>query len=219
MDISDLPLAQRLSAALALQRAAYLAHPVPTLERAQGRPAHAAALRARAPGGARSTRSAPTTATARATRRCWPRSSPAVDGIDHALKHLTRWMKPQRRARRLAQLLRRAQPRDPAAAGRGGRDRAVELSAQPEPGAADLHLRRRQPRDGQDERELAPPGRAADRASMPAYFPPEKLQFFDETGGVGIEFSQAALRPPAVHRLGPDRPRGDGRGGAATCAR
>jgi coniferyl-aldehyde dehydrogenase len=25
---------------------------------------------------------------------------------------------------------------------------------------------------------------------MPAYFPPEKLRFFDETGGVGIEFSQ-----------------------------
>jgi coniferyl-aldehyde dehydrogenase len=25
---------------------------------------------------------------------------------------------------------------------------------------------------------------------MPAYFPPEKLQFFDETGGVGVEFSQ-----------------------------
>jgi coniferyl-aldehyde dehydrogenase len=25
---------------------------------------------------------------------------------------------------------------------------------------------------------------------MPAYLPPEKLQFFDETGGVGIEFSQ-----------------------------
>jgi coniferyl-aldehyde dehydrogenase len=25
---------------------------------------------------------------------------------------------------------------------------------------------------------------------MPAYFPPEKLQFFDETGGVGIEFSK-----------------------------
>jgi len=25
---------------------------------------------------------------------------------------------------------------------------------------------------------------------VPAYFPPEKLQFFDETGGVGIEFSQ-----------------------------
>jgi coniferyl-aldehyde dehydrogenase len=25
---------------------------------------------------------------------------------------------------------------------------------------------------------------------MPAYFPPEKLQFFDETGGVGIAFSQ-----------------------------
>ena len=37
---------------------------------------------------------------------------------------------------------------------------------------------------------------------MPAYFPPDKLQFFDETGGVGIEFSQAALRPPALHRLG-----------------
>ena len=25
---------------------------------------------------------------------------------------------------------------------------------------------------------------------IPAYFPPEKLQFFDETGGVGIEFSK-----------------------------
>ena len=25
---------------------------------------------------------------------------------------------------------------------------------------------------------------------MPAYFPPEKLQFFDETGGVGIAFSK-----------------------------
>jgi coniferyl-aldehyde dehydrogenase len=25
---------------------------------------------------------------------------------------------------------------------------------------------------------------------MPSYFPPEKLQFFDETGGVGIEFSK-----------------------------
>ncbi len=27
-------------------------------------------------------------------------------------------------------------------------------------------------------------------AKMPAYFPPEKLQFFDETGGVGVEFSK-----------------------------
>jgi len=25
---------------------------------------------------------------------------------------------------------------------------------------------------------------------MPAYFPPEKLQFFNETGGVGVAFSQ-----------------------------
>ena len=39
----------------------------------------------------------------------------------------------------------------------------MELSAQPEPDPADLHLRRRQPRDGEDERELAPPGAAADR--------------------------------------------------------
>jgi len=28
---------------------------------------------------------------------------------------------------------------------------------------------------------------------MPAYFPPEKLQFFDETGGVGVEFSKLAF--------------------------
>ena len=37
-------------------------------------------------------------------------------------------------------------------------------------------------------RWMRPQRRAIDR--MPAYFPPEKLQFFDETGGVGIEFSK-----------------------------
>ncbi len=104
-------------------------------------------------------------ATARATKRCSPRLVPAAGRHpDHALKHLRSWMQPQRRAHRPAAYWpRRAQPRHPAAAGRGRRDRAVELSGQPEPRAADLHLRRRQPRDGQDERELAPPGAAADR--------------------------------------------------------
>jgi hypothetical protein len=141
---------------------------------------------------------------------------PAVDGIDHVIKHLRGWMKPQRRAVDLRNFHGRAQPRHPAAAGRGGRDRAVELPAQPELRAADLHLRRRQPRDGQDERELAPPG-ALLIDKMPAYFPPEKLQFFDETGGVGVEFSKLQVRPPAVHRLGHHRPRGDGGGGANLC--
>ncbi len=42
-------------------------------------------------------RSAPTTATARSTRPCWPRSFPRVDGVDHVIKHLRGWMKPQRR--------------------------------------------------------------------------------------------------------------------------
>jgi coniferyl-aldehyde dehydrogenase len=41
---------------------------------------------------------------------------------------------------------------------------------------------------------------------MPAYFPPDKLQFFDETGGVGVAFSSCpsttccspARAPPAA---------------------
>jgi len=48
---------------------------------------------------------------------------------------------------------------------------------------------------------------------MPAYFPPEKLQFFDETGGVGVEFSKLPF-DHLIFTIGRYRPCRDGRGGA-----
>ncbi|MCU0967118.1 MAG: hypothetical protein MUF08_19290 [Burkholderiaceae bacterium] len=69
LNLADEATVQRLADALALQRKAYLAHPVPTLAERQ------ADLRTLQ----RFVREnkealAPTTATARATRRCWPKS-------------------------------------------------------------------------------------------------------------------------------------------------
>ncbi|WP_432720799.1 coniferyl aldehyde dehydrogenase [Jeongeupia wiesaeckerbachi] len=114
---------------------------------------------------------------------------PVIDGIDHALKHLRRWMRPQRR----------------------GIDRKVFLGAHnrviPQPLGVigvivpwnfpiNLSLlpltyifaagNRAMVKMSENSRHLA--RLLIDR--MPDYFPPEKLQFFDETGGVGIEFSR-----------------------------
>ena len=52
---------------------------------------------------------------------------------------------------------------------------------------------------------------------MPAYFPPEKLQFFDETGGVGIEFSKLAFDHLLFTGSGATGRRGDGCRGANLC--
>jgi coniferyl-aldehyde dehydrogenase len=49
---------------------------------------------------------------------------------------------------------------------------------------------------------------------MPAYFPPEKLQFFDETGGVGVAFSQLPFDHLLFTGSRHHRPRGDGCRGA-----
>ena len=89
-------LAQTLADTLELQRKAYLAHPVPTLAERKPTCARCSASCARTRRSC-ATPSAPTTATARATRPCWPRSSRSIDGVDHTLKHLGGWMKPQRR--------------------------------------------------------------------------------------------------------------------------
>ena len=98
---------QQLADALALQRNAYLAHPVPTLAE---RKADLRTLQ-------RFVREHKDALCDAISADYGHRSRhetllaeifPVVDGIDHALKHLRGWMKPQRRARRLAQLLRRA---------------------------------------------------------------------------------------------------------------
>jgi coniferyl-aldehyde dehydrogenase len=112
-----------------------------------------------------------------------------IDGVDHVLKHLKKWMKPQRRGVDLRNFF-------------GSRNRVV-----PQPlgvvGAIvpwnfPINLsftgliytfaagNRSMVKMSENSRHLA----QFLIEKMPAYFPREKLAFFDETGGVGIEFSK-----------------------------
>ena len=141
-----------------------------------------------------------------------------MDGISHVIGSLRKWMRPQRRSVDLRNFLGAQQPRDPAAAGRRRHHRAVELPAAPEPDPAHLRVRRRQPRDGQDERELAPPGRVPDREDA-GVLPAREAALLRRDRRRRHRVLQAAVRPPAVHRLGPDRPLGDGRRGRQPGAR
>ncbi len=112
-----------------------------------------------------------------------------IDGVDHVLKHLKKWMKPQRRGVDLRNFF-------------GARNRVV-----PQPlgvvGAIvpwnfPINLsftgliytfaagNRSMVKMSENSRHLA----KFLIEKMPAYFPIEKLAFFDETGGVGVEFSK-----------------------------
>ena len=117
---------------------------------------------------------------------------PAIDGIDHAIKHLRGWMRLRRRSADWRTFF-------------GARNRVI-----PQPlGVVGVIV----PWNFPINLSLVPltyifaaGNRAMVKMSenshhlckllmerMPAYFPPEKLQFFDETGGVGIEFSKLAF--------------------------
>ena len=117
---------------------------------------------------------------------------PVIGGIDDAIKHLRRWMKPQRRAvDRLSFGLARNRV-IPQPLGVIGVivpwNFPINLSLLPLTyifAAGD----RAMVKMSENSRHLA----ALLIERMPAYFPPEKLQFFDETGGVGIEFSRLAF--------------------------
>ena len=114
---------------------------------------------------------------------------PVIDGIDHAIKHLRGWMRTQHRGVDLRNFL-------------GARNRVIP---QPlgvvgviVPWNFPLNLslvpltaifaagNRAMVKMSENSRHLA----ALLIDKMPAYFPREKLQFFDETGGVGVEFSK-----------------------------
>jgi len=114
---------------------------------------------------------------------------PAVSGIDHIQGHLRRWMRPQRRSVDWRSFF-------------GASNRVI---AQPlgvvgviVPWNFPLNLslvplsyifaagNRAMVKMSENSRHLA----AYLIKHIPAYFPPEKLQFFDETGAVGIAFSQ-----------------------------
>ncbi len=177
-----------LSSTLARQRQAYLAHPVPSLEE---RKADLRTLQ-------RFVRDHKDAICAAISADYGHRSRhetllaeifPVLDGIDHVIGHLGRWMKPQRRSVDLRNFF-------------GARNRVIP---QPlgvvgviVPWNFPLNLsmvpltyifaagNRAMVKMSENSRHLAQ--LLVER--MPDYFPAEKLQFFDETGGVGVEFSR-----------------------------
>ncbi|HWP13878.1 MAG TPA: coniferyl aldehyde dehydrogenase [Ramlibacter sp.] len=181
-------IAPLLAQSLARQRQAYLAHPVPSLAE---RKADLRTLQ-------RFVREHKTAICDAISADYGHRSRhetllaeifPVIDGIDHVARHLRRWMKPQRRAVDLRNFF-------------GARNRVIP---QPlgvvgviVPWNFPLNLslvpltyifaagNRAMVKMSENSRHLA--RLLIER--MPAYFPPEKLQFFDETGGVGVEFSR-----------------------------
>jgi coniferyl-aldehyde dehydrogenase len=182
------PRAAELQAALARQRRAYLAAPVPTLAQRredlrtlarfvkENQAALAAAIGADY--GHRSVHETLLTEV-----------GPVLAGVRHTLAHLRRWMRPQRRHV------------DRLAYGLGGNTvlpQPLGVVGVIVPWNFPLNLsfvpltcifaagNRAMVKMSENSRHLA----ALLIEKMPAYFPPEKLQFFDETGGVGIEFSK-----------------------------
>ncbi|TXT38259.1 MAG: coniferyl-aldehyde dehydrogenase [Comamonadaceae bacterium] len=177
-----------LDHALALQRQAYLANPVPTLAQ---RKADLRTLQRFVREHKEALCDAISADYGHRSRHetLLAEIFPVVDGIDHVIGQLRGWMKPQRRAVDWRNFL-------------GARNRVV---AQPlgvvgviVPWNFPLNLslipltyifaagNRAMVKMSENSRHLA----AYLMAHMPSYFPPEKLQFFDETGGVGIAFSQ-----------------------------
>ena len=188
MNPTDLPLAERLQSALALQRAAYHAHPVPTyaervddLKRLRAFLLDNQAAIEAAISADYGHRSPHETRLAELV--------PAVDGIKHTLKHLKRWMKPQRRHADWISFPLAKNRVIPQPLGVVGAivpwNFPVNLSFVPL-SAIFAAGNRAMVKMSENSRRLA----ALLIEKSPAYFPPEKLQFFDETGGVGIAFSQ-----------------------------
>ena len=114
---------------------------------------------------------------------------PVIDGIRHTARHLRRWMKPQRR------------PIDRMVFGLASNrviPQPVGVVGVIVPWNFPLNLsfvpltailaagNRAMVKMSENSRHLAQ--LLIER--MPAYLPPEQLQFFDETGGVGVEFSK-----------------------------
>ncbi len=187
----DDPTRHRLASALANQRQAYLADPVPSLEQrrqdlrtlrrfvTEQRQALCDAISADY-----GHRSQHETLLAEIV--------PVIGGIDHALAHLRRWMRPQRR------------PIDRLSFGLASNHvipQPLGVVGVIVPWNFPLNLsllpltsifaagNRALVKMSENSRHLA----QLLIAKMPACFPPEKLQFFDETGGVGMAFSQLPL--------------------------
>ncbi|MDE2249022.1 MAG: coniferyl aldehyde dehydrogenase [Xanthomonadaceae bacterium] len=179
---------EALASALAAQRAAYFAHPVPTLaERKADLRTLQRFLRENkdalcdAISADYSHRSRHETLLAELF--------PAIDGVDHVIKHLRGWMRPQHRGVDLRNFLGAKNRVIPQPLGVVGVivpwNFPVNLSMVP---LSYIFAagNRAMVKMSENSRHLA----ALLIEKIPAYFPPEKLRFFDETGGVGIEFSK-----------------------------
>ena len=188
MNINDLPLTERLHSALALQRQAYRAHPVPSLaERKADLRQLMAFLRDHEQALCEAISQDYGHRSRHETQLC--EIAPAVDGIKHVLGQLRGWARPQRRHVDLKSFA-------------GARNRVV-----PQPlGVVGVIVpwnfpvnlsfvpltyifaagNRALVKLSENSRHLA----ALLIEKMPAYLPADKLQFIDETGGVGIEFSK-----------------------------
>ncbi len=188
MDLSDNPLGNTLRASLDLQRRAYFAHPVPsfderradlrTLKRFVQENKNALCDAISADYGHRSRH-----------ETLLAEIVPVIGGIDHTFSHLRGWMKPQRRGVDLRSFFGASNRVVPQPLGVVGVivpwNFPVNLSLVPLTYIFAAG-NRAMVKMSENSRNLA----KFLIAHMPAYFPPEKLQFFDETGGVGVEFSR-----------------------------
>ena len=185
MDHPSLP---ALEATLALQRAAYFAHPVPsaaerradllTLQTFVREQREALVQALQADYGCRSRH-----------ETLFTEIFPVLDGIDHTLKHLKKWMKPQKRGVDLRNFLGARNRVIPQPLGVVGCivpwNFPINLSLMP---LISIFAagNRAMVKMSENSRHLA----RLLIDTMPAYFPPDKLAFFDETGAVGLAFSQ-----------------------------
>lgn len=187
-EVDRLGTATRLADALALQRAAYTARPVPelaerrrdlrTLQRFVREHKDALCAAISADYGNRSRH-----------ETLMAEIFPVIDGIEHALRHLRRWTKPQRRAVDRKNFLGARNVVIPQPLGVVGVivpwNFPLNLSLLPL-SCIFAAGNRAMVKMSENSRQLT----RLLMAEMPKYFPPEKLQFFEETGGVGVEFSK-----------------------------
>jgi coniferyl-aldehyde dehydrogenase len=182
------PVAQSMSETLGRQRAAYLAHPVPALDERKAdlrqlqrfvrdhKDALCAAINADY--GHRSRHES-----------LLAEIVPVLSGVDHTIKHLRSWMRPQRRGMDRLSYGLAANRVIPQPLGVVGVivpwNFPVNLSFIPLT-CIFAAGNRAMVKMSENSRHLA----QLLIEKIPAYFPPEKLQFFDETGGVGVAFSK-----------------------------
>jgi len=177
-----------LEATLKLQRAAYFAHPVPT----QGeRRADLLKLQAFIRDNKEALVAAVNADYGSRSRHetLFTEIFPVIDAVDHTLKHLKQWMKPQKRGIDLRNFMGASNRVIPQPLGVVGCivpwNFPINLSF-----VGLIYIfaagNRAMVKMSENSRHLA----RFLIEKISAYFPREKLAFFDETGGVGIEFSQ-----------------------------